>query len=49
LILNGEMSEWSIEHAWKAIRWSESQAHRDTVFAVASTIWRRKLSLGIRP
>jgi hypothetical protein len=20
LILNGEMSEWSIEHAWKAIR-----------------------------
>jgi hypothetical protein len=26
LILNGEMSEWSIEHAWKA--WSSFTHHR---------------------
>jgi hypothetical protein len=30
LILNGEMSEWSIEHAWKAIRVSRIEQHQDT-------------------
>jgi len=30
LILNGEMSEWSIEHAWKATRVSRIEQHQDT-------------------
>jgi hypothetical protein len=28
LILNGEMSEWSIEHAWKLIPLARADAHR---------------------
>jgi len=28
LILNGEMSEWSIEHAWKAIPLARTDAHQ---------------------
>ena len=27
LILNGEMSEWSIEHAWKLIPLARADAH----------------------
>jgi hypothetical protein len=27
LILNGEMSEWSIEHAWKAILGTSTKSH----------------------
>ena len=30
LILNGEMSEWSIEHAWKAKRATDTEALRGT-------------------
>ena len=30
LILNGEMSEWSIEHAWKTIPASCTERHRNT-------------------
>jgi hypothetical protein len=30
LILNGEMSEWSIEHAWKAIRATLTEEHGNT-------------------
>src|SRR5947199_9287237 len=30
LILNGEMSEWSIEHAWKTISASVTERHRHT-------------------
>ena len=37
LILNGEMSEWSIEHAWKALRWSSVETYRITFSAVVST------------
>ena len=37
LILNGEMSEWSIEHAWKALRWNSVETYRITFFAVVST------------
>jgi hypothetical protein len=28
LILNGEMSEWSIEHAWKLIPFARADAHQ---------------------
>jgi hypothetical protein len=28
LILNGEMSEWSIEHAWKLIPLARADAHQ---------------------
>jgi hypothetical protein len=27
LILNGEMSEWLKEHAWKAKRWNHVETH----------------------
>ena len=37
LILNGEMSEWSIEHAWKALRWNSVETYRITFSAVVST------------
>jgi hypothetical protein len=30
LILNGEMSEWSIEHAWKAISATLTEQHQNT-------------------
>jgi len=30
LILNGEMSEWLKEHAWKATRVSRIEQHQDT-------------------
>jgi hypothetical protein len=30
LILNGEMSEWSIEHAWKAIPATLNERHQST-------------------
>ena len=30
LILNGEMSEWSIEHAWKTIPASLTERHQNT-------------------
>jgi hypothetical protein len=30
LILNGEMSEWSIEHAWKAISARLTKQHGNT-------------------
>jgi len=29
LILNGEMSEWSIEHAWKSNRAKRIEQHRN--------------------
>ena len=29
LILNGEMSEWSIEHAWKSDRFTRADARQD--------------------
>jgi hypothetical protein len=29
-----QQSEWSIEHAWKAVRWSDIATHRST-FAAA--------------
>jgi len=31
LILNGEMSEWSIEHAWKATLSSDTEPLRNTL------------------
>ena len=37
LILNGEMSEWSIEHAWKALRWNSVETYRIAFSAVVST------------
>ena len=30
LILNGEMSEWSMEHAWKAILASVTKRYQNT-------------------
>ena len=37
LILNGEMSEWLKEHAWKAMRCSDEEVYRSTFSAAAST------------
>ena len=37
LILNGEMAEWSMAHAWKAMRWSGPEPYRSTFSAAAST------------
>jgi hypothetical protein len=36
-ILNGEMSEWLKEHAWKALRWNSVETYRITLSAVVST------------
>ena len=36
LILNGEMPEWSIRHAWKAMSWSDVETYRSTFSAAAS-------------
>jgi hypothetical protein len=37
LILNGEMSEWLKEHAWKALRCNNVETYRVTFSAVVST------------
>ena len=38
LILNGEMSEWSIEHAWKLMPVAPSDAHRHApTYSLATT------------
>jgi hypothetical protein len=37
LILNGEMLERSIGHAWKAARWRDVATYRSTFFADCST------------
>jgi len=31
------MSEWSIEHAWKATRWGDIETYRSTFSAAAAT------------
>jgi hypothetical protein len=31
------MSEWSIEHAWKAVRWSDVETYRSMFSAARST------------
>jgi hypothetical protein len=33
----GEMSEWSIEHAWKAMSWSHIETYQSTFSAAPST------------
>src|SRR6516165_31144 len=40
LILNGEMSEWSIEHAWKSDRFTRADAHQNPPTHVRSTTSR---------
>jgi hypothetical protein len=40
LILNGEMSEWSIEHAWKLIPSARSDAHQTPPTQFPSTTSR---------
>ena len=41
LILNGEMSEWLKEHAWKAKRANITEQHRNTCFGNRfNDLWR---------
>jgi hypothetical protein len=42
LILNGEMSEWSIEHAWKLIPLARADAHRNAPTHSRSATSRNK-------
>ena len=44
LILNGEMSEWSIEHPWKA--WSLAASKPSYAALWKSSIWRIQLVSG---
>jgi hypothetical protein len=49
LILNGEMSEWSIEHAWKAKRASDTKPLRRASTRTRSVTNLPKRSRGVRP
>ena len=43
LILNGEMSEWSIEHAWKRFRRLAPSNTETSLRVINSTIYTRKM------
>ena len=47
LILNGEMSEWSIEHAWKAKPSSDTKQLQEAQRTPDQRISLQKLSLGV--
>ena len=49
LILNGEMSEWLKEHAWKANPATLTERHQDIRRAFNSTTCRREMLLDVKP
>ena len=49
LILNGEMSEWLKEHAWKANSSSDTKQLRSTLSHAIQRLSHQKLSLSVRP
>jgi hypothetical protein len=49
LILNGEMSEWLKEHAWKANPESLTERHRDSGFHTDSVTCADSMFVGVRP
>ena len=49
LILNGEMSEWLKEHAWKAIPSTLTEQHRNTFRAINSAVYAPPMLLDVTP